>query len=82
MSVITVQAGVGRHVLDRQPEQARSALAVIETTGREALQELGRLLGVLREDGCGPARAPAPRIADLDDVIRAAYESGLLDRQR
>ncbi len=76
MSVITVQAGVGRHVLDAQPEQARSALAVIETTGREALRELRQLLGVLREDSGEAARAPAPRIADLDDVIHRVRQAG------
>lgn len=76
LSVITVQAGVGRHVLDAQPQQAGSALAVIETTGREALQELRQLLGVLREDGGDAARAPAPRIADLDDVVRRVRQAG------
>jgi len=76
MSVITVQAGVGRHVLDTQPEQARSALAVIETTGREALAELRQLLGVLREDSSETVRAPAPRIADLDDMISRVRQAG------
>jgi signal transduction histidine kinase len=76
MSVITVQAGVGRHVLDSQPEQARSALGVIETTGREALAELRQLLGVLREDSGEAVRAPAPRIADLDDMIRRVRQAG------
>ncbi|HEU5429638.1 MAG TPA: sensor histidine kinase [Actinocrinis sp.] len=76
MSVITVQAGVGRHVLDSQPEQARSALAVIETTGREALAELRQLLGVLREDSGETVRAPAPRIADLDDMISRVRQAG------
>lgn len=76
MSVITVQAGVGGHVLDTQPEQARSALAVIETTGREALAELRQLLGVLREDAGEAVRAPAPRIADLDEMIRRVRQAG------
>jgi signal transduction histidine kinase len=76
LSVITVQAGVGRHVLDAQPQQAASALGVIETTGREALQELRQLLGVLREDGSDAARAPAPRIADLEDMIRRVRQAG------
>jgi signal transduction histidine kinase len=83
MSVITVQAGVGRHVIDTQPEQARSALGVIETTGREALRELRQLLGVLREGGGGlseggveATRAPAPRITDLDDVISRVRQAG------
>ncbi|MGH6654192.1 MAG: sensor histidine kinase [Actinocrinis sp.] len=78
MSVITVQAGVGGHLLDERPEQARAALAVIETTGREALRELRQLLGVLREDGAEAARAPAPRIADLDDVVRRVRQAGIV----
>ena len=76
MSVITVQAGVGRHVLDTQPEHARSALAVIETTGREALTELRQLLGVLREDSGETVRTPAPRIADLDEMISRVRQAG------
>ncbi|HSK37267.1 MAG TPA: histidine kinase dimerization/phosphoacceptor domain-containing protein, partial [Actinomycetota bacterium] len=47
MSVITVQAGVGAHLLERDPEQAKGALRVIEETGRGALGEMRRLLGAL-----------------------------------
>ena len=50
MSVITVQAGVGAHVIDTQPEEAKRALEAIETTGRSTLQELRRMLGVLRSE--------------------------------
>jgi len=76
MSVITVQAGVGRHVIDEQPEQARAALAVIESTGRESLREMRRLLGILREDGRDTERTPAPSIADLDDLIGRLRQTG------
>jgi signal transduction histidine kinase len=76
MSVITVQAGVGRHVIDEQPEQARCALAVIESTGRESLREMRRLLGILREDGRDTERAPAPSIADLDELIGRIRQAG------
>ena len=50
MSVISVQAGYGRLVLDERPDDARSALEAIEITGRETLVELRRMLGVLHED--------------------------------
>ncbi|MFJ8601364.1 histidine kinase [Streptomyces shenzhenensis] len=50
MNVNSVQAGFGRLMLDDRPQDARSALEVIETTGRETLVELRRLLGVLRAD--------------------------------
>ena len=71
MSVIAVQSGVGRHVIDTQPEEAERALAAIETISRGALVEMRRLLGVLRDEGDEPdARAPAPGLADLDRAGR------------
>ena len=53
LTVMVVQAGAGRVVLDADVEQARELLATIETTGREAMDELDRVLGALeeREDG-------------------------------
>ncbi|MFP5415473.1 MAG: sensor histidine kinase [Actinomycetes bacterium] len=50
MSVVAVQAGMGHHVIDTQPDEAKKALAAIETTTRTALVEMRRLLGVLRRD--------------------------------
>ena len=49
MSVIAVQSGVGAHVANTQPEEAAKALAAIKVTSREALAEMRRLLGVLRD---------------------------------
>jgi signal transduction histidine kinase len=76
LSVIAVQSGVGRHVIDDQPDEAKKALSAIETTSRSALVELRRMLGVLRRDDRLPAElAPAPGIASLDpllDQVRAA----------
>ncbi|UKJ63296.1 histidine kinase dimerization/phosphoacceptor domain-containing protein [Cellulosimicrobium cellulans] len=48
LSAITVQAGVGLHLLDRDPEQARSALTAIRATSTEALDEVRSVLGVVR----------------------------------
>ncbi|WP_344246201.1 sensor histidine kinase [Isoptericola hypogeus] len=48
LSAINVQAGVGLHLLDRDPEQARSALASIKETSRDALDEVRAVLGVVR----------------------------------
>ena len=60
MSVIAVQAGVGAHVLDEQPEQARAALEAISATSRGTLAEMRRLLGVLRDsDGARSSRPGA-----------------------
>jgi signal transduction histidine kinase len=50
MSVIAVQSGVGAHVADSRPEEVGKALGAIEATSRGALEELRRLLGVLRQD--------------------------------
>lgn len=51
LSAITVQAGVGLHLLDRDPEQARAALANIRTTSTDALDEVRGVLGILRAEG-------------------------------
>ncbi len=76
MSVIAVQSGMGAHVIDTQPDEAKKALQAIETTSRSALDELRRMLGVLREEGdSGGALAPAPRadeVHTLIDTVRAA----------
>jgi signal transduction histidine kinase len=68
ISMITIQAGYGTLVLDREPEKAREALAAIEVTGRETLTEMRRLLGVLR-GGDRPSLAPAPGLAALDRLL-------------
>jgi signal transduction histidine kinase len=75
MSVIAVQAGVGEHVIDEQPEQARAALEAISATSRGTLTEMRRLLGVLRDSGGDRLPAPAPGLVDLPrlvDEVRAA----------
>ena len=60
VSVMVVQAGGARRILDRDPARAVAAAAQIERTGREALAEMRRLLGVLhRDDDEHDARAPA-----------------------
>jgi signal transduction histidine kinase len=76
MSVITVQAGFGNLVLDDQPAQARAALGAIETTGREALAEMRRLLGMLRDDGPA-ALAPAPGLGELDHLVAQTGKAGV-----
>ncbi|HET6534004.1 MAG TPA: sensor histidine kinase [Actinoplanes sp.] len=78
MSVIAVQAGVAHHVIDRRPEQARTALATVETTTRAALVEMRRLLGVLRQPDEPAGRlTPAPGLADLPRLIDQFAEAGL-----
>ena len=76
MSIIAVQSGVGAHVLDSQPEEARKALAAVEATSRQALAEMRRLLGVLRQEAePSGSQTPSPGLAEVDalaaDVARA-----------
>jgi signal transduction histidine kinase len=77
LAVITVQAGVGRRLADRRPEQANAALESIETIGRTAQDELRVVLGLLREEETGMVPlAPAPRIADIKALVDAVRASG------
>ena len=78
MSVIAVQAGVGAHVLESDPNEARRALENIATTSRTTLNEMRRLLGVLRnEDGSKAQHAPAPRLEDLPALVARVEASGV-----
>jgi signal transduction histidine kinase len=76
MSVIAVQAGVGRYVIHEQPVEAEKSLAAIETTSRAALADLRRLVGVLR-DGRPGDLLPTPGIADLPELADQVEQAGL-----
>jgi signal transduction histidine kinase len=83
MSVIAVQSGVGAHVAETQPEEAARALAAIEATSRAALDELRRLLGVLRQDSEPRGDlAPVPGLADLDSLLAEVAKAGLAVKLR
>ena len=91
MSVIAVQAGYGQYVIDDSPDGAREALGAIQVTSREALDEMRRMLGVLRaqdaapgtgltgqpvtENGCGVDGVSAPA-AGLADGTAAVRPQG------
>jgi signal transduction histidine kinase len=78
LSVIAIQSGVGGHVLDMQPEEARKALAAVETTSRSALEELRRVVAVLRRDDPGqPSLVPTPGLADIDRLLAQYRAAGL-----
>ena len=77
MVAINVQAGVAAHRLDKDPEQARSALRAIKDTSGEALSDLRATLGVLRgEDGDAPVR-PAAGLGDLDELAAGLRGAGV-----
>jgi signal transduction histidine kinase len=84
ISVINVQANTALHLMDRQPERARSALVTINEVSKQALVELRSILGVLRDvdaPGAGHApRAPAPGLARLGDLVDSAAAAGLTVR--
>ena len=82
LTVVAVQAGFAEYVFDRQPDQARSALAAIQTVTREALADMQRMLGALRRGGLGDAGqtaalAPAAGLADLDRLVAGTAGAGV-----
>lgn len=77
MSVMVVQAGGARRVLGTDPEQAADALEAIETTGRESLDEMRRILGVLRSDDEQLELAPTPTLRDFSRLIEHCEQAGL-----
>jgi signal transduction histidine kinase len=77
VSVMTVQAAGVRSLLKADQEREREALMVIEQTGREALAEMRRLVGVLRRPEEAPALAPQPSLENVDRLVSQAREAGL-----
>ncbi len=75
LSIIIAQADGGRYAADGAPQAAIGALETVALTGREALTEMRRLLGVLRE-GDGVETTPQPDAASLPDLIAAVRASG------
>ena len=82
LSQINVQASVGLHLMDRDPEQARTALSSIKQTSKTALDEVRSVLGVIR-DGDAPL-APQAELAELPRLLRGVespdFSAELIDR--
>ena len=77
MSVMVVQAGGARRILDQDPARALEAATRIERTGREALGEMRQLLGVLNGADQPPALAPQPTLAEIGELVTRARNAGL-----
>jgi signal transduction histidine kinase len=78
LAVITVQAGVGRCLAGKRPEEASSALGSIETISRIAQDELRVVLGLLRDTEAGAAPlAPTPRLIDVKELADTVRASGI-----
>ncbi|WP_329792638.1 sensor histidine kinase [Lentzea sp. DG1S-22] len=76
VSVMGIQAGAARRVLDSDPALARDALQTVEQTARTAISELRGLLGVLRADAESDLKA-APGLDDLPELLENARATGL-----
>ncbi len=77
ISLINVQASVALHLLEEQPEQARPALTAIKDASHEALHELRTALDVLRHGDESAPLGPAPRLAELGDLVEGVRAGGL-----
>ncbi len=77
VSVMTVQAGAARLLLAQDPERAREPILAVEETGREALAETRRLLGILRSDMSEAELEPQPGMASLETLVARTRLAGL-----
>ena len=77
LTAMTVQSAAARRLLRKDPATAEQVLDGVEASGRAALEELRRILGVLQPDGAQAELLPQPGVADLDDLVAGAREQGL-----
>ncbi len=78
LSVMIVQADGASYAVHKHPDQAARALETISATGREALGEMRRLLGILRtEQAAGPGTRPQPGLADLEFLLEQSRTAGM-----
>jgi signal transduction histidine kinase len=77
VSVMTVQASAVRRLLRDDQEREREALQTVEDTGRAALAEMRRLVGVLRRPEEAPALVPQPSLEYVDKLVEQTREAGL-----
>ncbi len=77
LSVMVVQAGAAEEMLRHDPERAQEPILSIQETGRDALAEMSRLLGVLREDGDEVGLTPQPSLSDLGTLLEETRVAGV-----
>lgn len=78
VSVIAIQADAAEAALDHDPELAREPLRAIKTSSREALDEMRRLLALLRVDDQAAPRSPQPALRELPALVDSVSRAGLL----
>ena len=77
VSVMGIQAGAARRVIESHPAEAAKALSRIEASSREAVAELQRLLLFLRQEGDADGAAPQPNLGQLDALAEGVRQAGL-----
>jgi signal transduction histidine kinase len=77
VSMMTVQAGAAKTVAASDPAAAAGAMAAVEEAGRQALDELRHLLGVLRPASAPDAIAPQPGLGQLGPLVEQTRQAGL-----
>jgi signal transduction histidine kinase len=77
VSVMVVQAAAAEEVLRQGPERALEPIRAVQDTGRAALAEMARLLGMLRRDGDETGLAPQPGLDDLEALVGEVRAAGL-----
>jgi len=77
VSVMTVQAGAAETMLGHDPERALEPLRAVQETGRQALVEMKRLVGMLRQGDDEIGLAPQPGLADLDRLAAQMRDAGM-----
>jgi signal transduction histidine kinase len=77
ISVIIVQARGGERIIGTDPDRAREAFGAVAATGEQAMGEMRRLLGLLRENDAGSALAPQPSLDRVSELVGRMRESGL-----
>lgn len=77
VSVMVLQANAGERIATARPDQAAEHFGIIQSTGRQALTEMRRLLGVLRGGEADGQLSPQPQLADVQALVDESRQSGL-----
>ncbi|QNG38753.1 two-component sensor histidine kinase [Geodermatophilaceae bacterium NBWT11] len=77
IAVVNVQAGVAKHLMHRDPQQAEHALTLVREASKSVLTELTSVVGLLRTDGGDGPAAPAPGLARLPALVDDMRSAGL-----
>jgi signal transduction histidine kinase len=77
ISVVNVQAGVARHLLDSSPDQAREALDLVRNASKTVLSEMSTVVGLLRTAGEDAPTEPTPGLARVGELVDAVRQAGL-----